>query len=351
MVQTTINGFEITGIAAAVSDSYFSIEDAKNDSNRENLEKFEKMTGIKGSYRANPKQTTSDFCYVAARELLKYKKVAPEEIGALILVTQSEDYHVPATACVLQSRLGLSKDILAFDINLGCSGYVYGLGTIMSLLSTSNIDKALLLVGDTVAKTKKVDGNANETNTYKFLFGDSGTATLIERSEKAAPIVSLYRTDGSQFKAIVRPYGHWRHPNKPDVPEMDDIGVFNFTMSEVPELIKDYFELTGTTIDDYDGFVPHQANQYILKQLARKTKIPFDKVLLSIDKYANTSSSSIPLTIAHKFGEEDSDREIRFLVCGFGVGLSWAISDIRVNVNNVLPVITTDEYYDDGYVD
>lgn len=352
MVETVISGFRITGISAAVPQQYAAIEDVKNDGNRENLEKFEKMTGIHGSYRANERQTTSDFCYAAAKRLLEEKRVAPGEIGALVLVTQSEDYHVPATACVLQSRLGISKDSMALDINLGCSGYVYGLGVITSIMHCSNIEKAILLVGDTVAKPKIKNGASNDSNSYKFLFGDSGTATLIEKDDSdAEPVVTRYCTDGDQFRSIIRPYGHWRHPTKPDVPEMDDIAVFNFTISEIPEMVKAYLERTNTAIEDYDGFVPHQANLFILKQLAKKVKIPMDKVLISLDRYANTSSSSIPLTIVHKFGGETVDRELRLLVCGFGVGLSWAITELKINVKDVLPVLQTGEAFEDGYQD
>ena len=351
MVETVIGGFRITGISAAVPQRYAAIEDVKNDANRENLEKFEKMTGIHGSYRANERQTTSDFCCVAAKRLLEKKRIDPKEIGALVLVTQSEDYHVPATACVLQSRLGISKEAMAFDINLGCSGYVYGLGVLTSIMQCSNIEKAILAVGDTVAKPKIKDGASNDSNSYKFLFGDSGTATLIEKDPAAEPVVTRYCTDGDQFRSIIRPYGHWRHPTKPDVPEMDDIAVFNFTISEIPGMVKAYLERTNTEIEDYDGFVPHQANLFILKQLAKKAKIPMDKVLISIDRYANTSSSSIPLTIVHNFGDGNADRELRLLVCGFGVGLSWAITELRINVKDVLPVLQTDEAFEDGYQD
>lgn len=344
-----IQGVKIAGIAAAVSNTHTLIDSFAGEIDPMTIKKFKIMTGVYGRYDAGPKQCTSDFCFAAAKELLKIKKVVPEEIGAVVFVTQTPDYQEPATACLLHHRLGLGKNCIAFDVNLGCSGYVYGLSILGSIMASSNIKKALLLAGDTNAKTK-YDWLEETENSFKLLFGDSGTATLLEKDAGSYGMVFLLRTDGSGYQAIINPIYSWRHP-RCTKKKMKDVEVFNFTISDVPELIKEYFEHTGTNAETFDCFVPHQANMFILKQLVKQTGIPMDKVLKSLDEFGNTSSSSIPLTLAKHYGESDISQEINALACGFGIGLSWGVCSMRIDVNDILPIVHTDDYYDDGIED
>ena len=349
MIISQISGVRIAGIAAAVSNNWTSLCSFKTKENAESIDKFIRMTGIQGRYDAGIRQTTADFCYVASRNLLEMKGLKKSEIGALIFISQTSDYLVPATACILQHRLGLPKDCIAFDVNLGCSGFVYGMNIIASLMMNSNIENALLLVGDTVAKEKKQNHIMKSYNSHKMLFGDAGAAILLEKSESATPISGMLRTDGSGYKAIIRPFGHWRNPNGADDPCMDDIAVFNFTISEVPKMVKEFMVQQSTTSHDYDCFVPHQANLYILKQIAKKIDFPLSKMLVSIDKYGNTSSASIPLTLVNEYGEQEDGRQINALMCGFGVGLSWGIVAAKIEPREILPIIHSDEYFEDGY--
>lgn len=344
-----IHGVKIAGIVAAVSNTHTLIDSFAGEIDPMTIKKFKKMTGVLGRYDAGPKQCTSDFCFAAAKELLKIKKVQPEDIGAVVFVTQTPDYQEPATACVLHHRLGLGKNCIAFDVNLGCSGYVYGLSILGSIMASSNIKKALLLAGDTSAKTK-CDRLKQTENSFNLLFGDSGTATLLEKDPSSEDLIFMLRTDGSGYQAIIDPVYSWRHP-RCTKKSMDDVEVFNFTISDVPQIVKDYFEYTGTNAEDHDCFVPHQANLFVLKQLAKRTGIPMEKVLISLDEFGNTSSSSIPLTLAKHYGECDNSQDINALTCGFGIGLSWGICSIKINVNDILPIIHTDEYFDDGIED
>lgn len=283
--------------------------------------------------------------------MLQAKNINTKEIGALVFVTQTSDYRLPATACVMHHRLGLPKDCIAFDVNLGCSGYVYGVGIIGSLMQNSNIKKALLLAGDTSAKERDAKRVTKSSNSAKLLFGDSGTATLLEKCDTSDAVVSGFRTDGNGFKSIISPYNGWRNPRQAGGTEMNDIAVFNFTISEVPIMIKEFMAEQNTTIDDYDCLVPHQANLYILKQMVKKAKFPMNKVLTSIDRYGNTSSSSIPITLVNEYGKFKGNREINALMCGFGVGLSWGIVSAKINTSDIFPLLHTDEYFDDGYSD
>lgn len=351
---TEVDGIRVAGIAAAVSNFWQSLYDA-SDEDPELIRKFIKKIGVEGRYAAGLKQTTSDFCYAAAERLLAEKKIDREEIGILVFVTQSADYSIPSTACLLQARLGLKKDCIAFDVNLGCSGFTYGINIAAALLNQSDTRYALLLCGDTSAKEKSTKTKTKTTHAASMLFGDSGTATLLEKADDLPPLVISSRTDGNGYKAIIKPYGHWRHPDAPAGEsagtQMDDIAVFSFATEEATAQINEYMAKTGTCPDDYDCLVLHQANMMIMKQIAKKTGFAPEKNLISMKQFANTSSSSIPITLVHVYGDQNEGSELRALCCGFGVGLSWSTVAITVNQMDILPLIHTDAYFDDGYPD
>ena len=342
MIINELNNIAIKGIACAVSTNWVSIESLKNGENDAKLDKFVKTTSVEGHYECGPRQTAADLGCVAARRLMEQKGIDPADIGVLVYVTQYPDYRVPSTACVLQNRLGLANDCIAFDVNLGCSGFVYGLNIVASLMQTGNARYGLLLAGDTPSKGVRSDNSRN-------LFGDASSATLLVKEEGAAPMTIASRTDGSGYRAILRPYGYSKHPERPDTEGIfDEIDVFNFAISEAPALINELLETKGLTPDDFDCMALHQANMMIMKQIVRRTHFDKDKVIYSIDRYANTSAASIPLCFVKKFGEDDSEQPQRALICGYGVGLSWAAGDITIDAADVFPIIETDEYFDDG---
>ena len=270
-----------------------------------------------------------------------------------MFVTQTADYRLPATACVLQHRLGLSRDCIAFDVNLGCSGFTYGLNIVASLMKSSNVEKGLLLCGDTIAKDKTTRYSTKHQHSTKWLMGDCGTATLLTKDVSTRDILMISRTDGEGYRAIITPYGGYRNPDSPtedmdDALTMDDVTVFNFATREVPELIDAAMKLSGTSPKDYDCLVLHQANLLILKQIAKKSGFPMSKVLMSLDEFGNTSCASIPVSLVKNYGDV-SGKELRAMCCGFGVGLSWSTADFWLSVNDILPLVHTDEYFDDGY--
>lgn len=353
-MYTTVDGIKVIGMAAAVSNTWQSLYDASEE-DPELIKKFIKKIGVEGRYAAGLKQTTSDFCFAAADRILEEKGINREEIGVLVFVTQTADYGIPATACVLQARLGLNKDCVAFDVNLGCSGFTYGMNIAATLLNLSETKYALLLCGDTSAKEKSTKMKTKTTHAASMLFGDSGTATLLEKTEDVAPLLISSRTDGTGYKAIISPYKQWRHPERPDSEapgtRMDDIAVFNFATGEATAQINEYMEKTGTTPEDYAGLVLHQANMMIMKQIAKKTGFTPEKNLISMNKFGNTSSSSIPITLVYKFGDQEEDKDMQFLCCGFGVGLSWSTVALKINQKDILPLIHTDDYFEDGYPD
>lgn len=353
LMISEIKNIKIEGIAAAVSNNWTALIDCADED--ENLiKKFTKKTGVKGRYNAGLKQTTADFCYAAGKEIIKQKNVDPKEIGVLIFVTQTSDYALPATACVLQKRLGLSNDCIAFDVNLGCSGFTCGLNIAASILNSSTCKKALVLAGDTSAKEKNAKYTSKTAHSATMLFGDSGTATLLSKCKDAEVIRMISKTDGGGFKAIITPYGGWRNPEAPSGENygaiMDDIEVFNFAVGEVPDLLHKTMQLSNSSSDNYDCLVLHQANLFIMKEIAKKTGFSMDKTLVSLDVFGNTSSSSVPISLVKEYGESKNEKELHTLMCGFGVGLSWSTVDCYVNEKDILPLIHTDEYFEDGYM-
>lgn len=350
-MYTDIKNVKIAGISAAVSGKWDSLLEI-SDEDEAIIRKFIKKTGVEGRYSASPRQTTSDFCFAAAEKLLNDKQIDRSQIGVLVFVTQTSDYRIPATACLLQDRLGLDKSCIGFDVNLGCSGFTYGVQIAASLLAASQTKYALLLAGDTSAREYTPKEKSKTSHSASMLFGDSGTATLIEKCADSDIIVSAH-TDGSGYKAIIAPYRGWRNPVVPEGinpgSTMDDIAVFNFATSAAPAQINDYMEQMGTTSENYDCLVLHQANMMIMKRIAKKTGFPEEKMLVSMNKFGNTSSASIPITLVDKYGDVNEEKTVNALCCGFGVGLSWATAALEINTKDILPLVHTDEYFKDGY--
>lgn len=348
MATGILNNVEIKGIACAVPDNQRKNEEYNDIFGMENVQKFINMTGVKTRYVARDEQCTSDLCYVAAKSLLNSLAWEPSSIDALVLITQTPDYAVPATACVLQHRLGLSEDCIAFDINLGCSAYVYGIWIASSMISTQGINRVLLLVGD----TSNFGINQNDSATA-MIFGDGGTATALERSEGKSMKYFL-KTKGSGFKNIMVPAGHARSRCRTNLEgseyelSMHGSDVFSFSITDVPRTLKDFMSQYNIDKNDVDMYVFHQANLFILKHLAKKLGIPMEKVPISIDRYGNTSGESIPLTLVDALGAGESNEPVRLLLCGFGVGLSWGGIYVEMNKSACLPMIYTNDFFTGG---
>jgi 3-oxoacyl-[acyl-carrier-protein] synthase III len=334
MAFQIIRNVSIKGISACVP-SY--IEDNNNIplfTNREESDKFIESTGIE--FRRMVKDSgicTSDMCYSSSLKLLEVLGWKPEEIDCLIFVSQTPDYILPATACILQERLKLSTDCYALDISLGCSGWVYGLSVISALISGGTMKKGLLLAGDTTTVTK----SPKDKSTYP-LFGDAGTATAIEFEPDAGPFMFNFGTDGKGHEAIIIPDGGFRNFfNERSFEDMEiepgiirnrlqsilnGPAVFTFGISKAPKSVNSILEHFGVDKKDIDYFVFHQANLFMNEKIRMKLKIEPEKVPYSLRDYGNTSSASIPLTIVtHK---QSCLNHRRLLACAFGVGLSWA---------------------------
>lgn len=349
MATGILKNVEIKGIACAVPDNVKKSEEYNEIFGEESVKKFVNMTGVKQRHIALDEQCASDLCYVAATNLIKKLNWEPSSIDALILMTQTPDYAVPATSCVLHHRLGLSEDCATFDINLGCSAYVYGVWLAASMIATQDLNRVLLLVGD----TSNFGINQNDSATA-MIFGDGGSATAFERAE-GKELKYFLKTKGDGFRCIMVPAGHARSRARKNIKvgetelSMNGSDVFTFTITDVPKSVKSFMSQYNIDKDDVDMFAFHQANLFILKHLSKKLKIPMEKIAVSIDRYGNTSGESIPITLVDALGEEESNETIKLFMCGFGVGLSWGGIYLELDKSVCLPIIYTNDYFKGGY--
>jgi 3-oxoacyl-[acyl-carrier-protein] synthase-3 len=329
--SVSVAGSRIAGIVSCVPERVVD-NTAFRERFGDKADDIEKMTGVRERRWADAETTTADLCQRAAETLLDRLGWEPDSIDALFFVTQTPDYRLPATACALQARLGLGRQVIAFDVNLGCSGYPYGLWLVMSAVASGAARRALLLVGDTITKT--VDGEDRST---AMLFGDAGTATAIEADADGAAHFIL-GTDGAGERQLIIAEGAYRSPPGPaddaagpkaDALYMDGGAIFNFTLATVPPLVAATLDRGGGA-DGFDAFLFHQANAFMLRHLTKKSKLPADKVPVNIDRFGNTSSATIPLLMTTDLADRLRAGPIRLGLFGFGVGFSWGSADITV---------------------
>ncbi len=332
MAVFTLPNVKLSGIAASVpknaEDNYNSTLLGENE-----RELFVKTVGIRHRRVAEEGVTASDLCQAAAEKLLADLGWSRSEISVLIFVTQTPDYLIPNTASLLQDKLGLAKTCIAFDVNLGCSGYVYGLSIAGSLLQNMPGGKALLLVGDISTKTISMEDKSTAP-----LFSDAGTATALEFNAGQAIHFNL-QTNGKEFDDIIIPDGGYRNqvtPQSFEVVEyekgvrrnslamkLDGIKIFNFALREIAPNINTLLSEKGIEKDKVDYFVFHQANLLMLESVRRKLQLPAEKVPYSLYDFGNTSSATVPLTMVVNLRRQLTDGKVNLMLSGFGVGLSW----------------------------
>lgn len=307
--RNVVNNFELAGY----EDAKYSVDD------------FVRSTGVERR-RYSEMLTTSDLCFEAAERLLADLGWKREEVDALVFVSQTPDYIYPATACILQNRLGFGRECYAEDVSLGCSGWVYGLSNVASLLSSGSMKRALLLAGDAKGV---VPGDSP-------LFGHAGTVTALEYAPGASGFKFHFGTDGSGYDAIIVPDGGCRNGiNERSFEDVEMFGmkstriqgymkgmdVFGFGMTTAPQSVRQLSDHFGFDYREYDWFVFHQANLSMNNLIAKLLKLDSEKVPCSLSEFGNTSSASIPLTITTSLKGKTSHK--KFICCGFGVGLSW----------------------------
>ncbi|MHB2153601.1 3-oxoacyl-ACP synthase III family protein [Calditrichota bacterium GD2] len=332
----------ISGLAAAVPKNVINNYKYTTYFPEEDVKTIVEKTGIKERRFVDDKTCASDLCYAAAEKLFDDMSIDRSEIDLLIFISQTPDYRMPATSIILQDRLRLPKSTIAFDVNMGCSGFIYGMSIAYSMIQQSHFRKVLLLDGETRSKVY-----SPKDRQVAFLFGDAGVAALIEKDPKYGESHFSLNSDGSRYDLIQIKAGGYRYPSSAETVKekvVDEYGnirseehgfmngadVFNFLIREVPRDIKNLLQKTKIDIQTLDYYIFHQANKFMNDYLVKKMKLNPDKVPMSLEKFGNTSSVSIPLTIATQLkGKLNGDKHV--MLCGFGVGLSWATALIHLN--------------------
>ncbi|MGB1247772.1 MAG: 3-oxoacyl-ACP synthase III family protein [Chitinophagales bacterium] len=345
MALFSIKNIALKGLACAVPKNQLFNRDYPYHTPTENKQ-FLQTTGIEERRIVTDGVTASDLCFTAAKQLLDEMAIDKDEINVLIFLSQTPDYKIPCTATILQDKLGLSRNCIAFDINLGCSGYVYGMSIAASLLQNTK-GKAVLLVGDISSRCV-----SQSDKTVAPLFSDAGSCTVLSYDEKAADMHFNLQSDGKGHDAIKVEDGGARNPATEDSFTqdkttnrsrmdmfLDGIKVFNFSRKEVApnlETLLNQFDKEKSTID---YFIFHQANLFMNESIRKKLKLEATKVPYSIKQYGNTSSASIPVTLIHSLQDKMSTNHLKMVFSGFGVGLSWGSLYIETQAIHTLPMI------------
>ena len=347
MAKITYHGVGIRALSACVPSEVVYNKDLGYLIPEEEIEKTINNIGIEQRRIAAPDVMASDLCFRAAQQLMADNNIDPDSIDVLLFMSQTPDYRIPATSCLLQHRLGLSRETMCFDISLGCSGYLFALSAAFAYASMDGVKRVLLLDGETFSKI------VNRRDKVDWpLYGDAGTATLVEKGDYGDATFML-NTDGSG-EEVLKIYAGMRNPVTPESCVereredgnirsdlevfMDGMDVFNFAISKVPKSVKQLLKETDHSIDDVDHLVFHQANRFMMDFFVKKLKISPERVPYCIHKYGNTSSASVPLTISSELnGRLDGDNLV--LMSGFGAGLSWGSALMNMRDCNVSPVI------------
>lgn len=347
MANRILKNVKLSAVSASVPKSIYSIADYELMNPLEK-KKFINKVGIAFKRHVNEDVTASDLCEYAANHLLDSLKIKRDDIDALVFVGQARDYIFPCTAVILQHKLGLSQNCMAFDIPLGCSGYVYGISILSALMESGTIKKGLLLCGETCSKTASY-----YDTTFFPLLGDAGTATLLEYDPLANPMYSILKNDGSGYSHLIMKGGGFREPWDLDIitekPRQDGIirkgyhvyingaKIFEFSMREVAKSIRETLKYANVLENEIDFFVLHQANLMINESIRKTMKIESSKFINSMYNYGNTGVASVPLNLIAN--RELLKNRMRLLLCGFGVGLSWGSLYMQVENAQFLPIL------------
>jgi 3-oxoacyl-[acyl-carrier-protein] synthase-3 len=338
MSRSTLHNVRFAGMATCVPKRiYHNINDAP-PSLRSERERLTRNIGIYTRRLCPGWQTFSDLAFEATERLLAELQWDKADIDALIVLTQSPDYLIPATAIILQDRLKLSQTTIAYDVNLGCSSYPFGLNLLGSMIAAGVVKRGLILVGDRSASERDP------------LFSDAGTATALEFDASAPPMHFDLNSDGSGCRAIMLPVGGHREPLSMQhlIPHRDESGqlryptdlildgsaVLSFSTQHVPPAVEGILSHVGMSKDEIDYFVFHQANRMINETIRKKLRLPVEKVPSTLNDFGNTSGASLPVTMTVRLRDALAQGKKRVLLSGFGIGLSWgtAIVDIDAAV-------------------
>ena len=344
----------IRGIEYYLPERVLSNEELAAEFPEWTAEKIHEKTGIVERHIVDGQECASDLAVEAAGKLFASGVCRPQDIDYLMLCTQTPDYFLPTTACLLQERLGIPETAGAVDIGMGCSGYVYSLSLAQGLIASGQASRLLLITSDTYTRLIHPQDKSVRT-----LFGDGAAATLIEAAPDDVPrkAAFVFGTDGRGAPNLIVPAGGFRRPQSPETAEvrpdadgifrsanqlfMDGPEIFSFSLKAVPESVNRLLARTGKRIEDIDLYVFHQANHYLLEHLRKKLQIPGERFWTWMARCGNTTSSSIPIALKHALGEGRLAQGQHLLLAGFGVGYSWGAAMLEWPYLGCSPKLST----------
>jgi len=323
----------IKGISYYLPDRVVTNEELVKDFPEWSVEKVAGKIGVSERHLAAENETAADMAVKAAQKLFEEQHIAPADIDFVMLCTQSPDYFLPTSACIIQDKLGIPVRSGAIDFNLGCSGFVYGIALAKGLINSGIAKNVLVLTAETYSKYLHPKDKSNRT-----IFGDAAAATLISSDGFAEIMDFTFGTDGRGAENLIVRSGGLRNrnpicdlnydegdnPKSSDHLYMDGSEIFNFTLEMVPKLVDETLIANQLKKDEIDLFVFHQANKYLLNFLRKKIQIPEDKFYINMTNVGNTVSSTIPIALSDAIKDKRITSNQNILIAGFGVGYSWA---------------------------
>lgn len=355
MSSLTTRNVRICGLAACVPSRIEETVDLPIFANREEAEKVIASTGIARHRVCDEGVTASDLSVKAVEKLLADINWGASSVDCLFYVCTSRDYIAPQTACILQDRLGLRNDCFVMDLPLGCSGWVYGMSVVTSMMQTGAFKRGLLIAAETNTKNRSM-----KDRTVRPLFGDAATVTALEYDAGwDKPMNFVFGVDGSGASAIMAKYGGMRHPTtiealreiefEPGVirrgvdMEVNGMDVFGFAIKRPPASLKELVTTFNIDVDSIDYLYLHQANKFIDEKIRKSIKVPPEKVPYCLQDFGNVTCASIPLTMVAQTADAFSgDAERHCIACGFGVGLAWASMEFWVRDVSCLTAVDFD---------
>lgn len=352
MSQLTINNVRIAGMSACVPATVEDNLTLPIYKDQSEALKVIASTGIERHHRVDEQTTASDLTVKAVEKLLADLGWQADEVDCFAYVCTSRDYIAPQTACVLQHRLGLRSDCCVFDLPFGCSGWVYGMSIVGSLMSHGTFKRAILVAAETNTRNR-----SQRDTTVRPLFGDAATATaLVFDPEGSRPMNFMFGVDGSGFEAVWQPYGGMRNPVTPESLEVKEVApgvfrrgvdmvvngmdVFGFAIKRPPQSLKELIATFNIDVETVDLLLLHQANKFIDEKIRKAIKMPPEKTPYCLEEYGNVTSASIPLTMVTRCRETLAGNDRHCIACGFGVGLAWASMEFYAGNVKISDVVT-----------
>jgi 3-oxoacyl-[acyl-carrier-protein] synthase-3 len=342
MAVTTTPACAIRAVCSSVPERVFDNLNETTAFDKTEVAKVVRMAGVQSRHVAPDRICSSDLCAAAAKRVLEQLDWDPRSVDALIFVTQSQDYFLPSTACLVQHWLGLSDACAAFDVGLGCSGYPYGLWLASMMLATHGFKRVLMLHGETPTRFSH-----HSDRSVALLFGDAGSATALEAGADGEPWWFALHTDGSRWRDLIIEGGGFRNrfpaDSRMNYVSMNGAGIFNFAIRSVPSVVQETLTASSTRQEDIDYFILHQSNLFIMRHLVQKMKLPESKIPYTIQRFGSPGGPSVPLTLTQGNLHRPADHALRLLLVGYGVGLSWATALVSLPPDALLDHVVVSE--------